>query len=208
MNAGTGAGMKRMSNTPTAASLTRFQFANAVTVAYTQPAAVVNLGTPTAPVLQFSVPRGAPGDFGGGGGGVGNVAVELAVLGNVTVGGLLLSSKAGIVTGLGGGPRITQGGWDSPAATHTLAWTALADGCDNVTGVLTVHASSKGTTTRKNGVATATVVKDYGSPPELMVTALHASSRLQSFDLGVSGNDVVVLTDAACSVCWTFVAAV
>ena len=196
-----------MSNKFVAGSPARFEFANVITVAYTQPAAVVNLGTPSAPVLQFSIPRGAPGASGGGDG-VGNVAAELEVLGNLTVGGLLLSSKVGITTGFGGGPRISQGGWDSPAATHTLAWAALADGCDNVTGVLTVHASSKGSTTRKNGVATATIVKDFGTPPEVMVTALHASSRLATFDVGLSGNDIVVFTDAACSVCWTFVAAV
>lgn len=179
---------------------TRWEFANAKTLEPNVPATVRNLGTPVAPVLEFSIPRGYPGDAVAANVLAGNVTVD-----NLTVSGLLLSSKQ-VTTGFAGGPRVSQGPWDAPAASHTLTWTKLADGCDNVTGFLTVHVSSKNGM-KKNGIATVTVVKDLNQPPDLLVTSQHLSANLSTFDLGLRGNDIVVATDVQCSVCWSFIAA-
>lgn len=191
--------MKPISNRFSSGVLTQWQFANVVTLPPTESASVTNLGTPSMPVLQFGVPRGPAGDLTPTGSDI--------TVGNVVVNGLLLSGKADVVTGFGGGPRLSQGGWTPPAASHAIEWEALADGCDNVTGVLYVHVSSKGATAKKNGVATATVVKDVGEPPDLMVTSMHLSPHLATFQVGLDDNAVVVATDDGCSVCWSFIAA-
>lgn len=143
---------------------------------------------------------------------VGNVNnVQLAsgdaALGNVSIAGVLTSTKTGVVSGFEGGPRVSQGRWDSPGGTHTLQWPALADGCDNVSGVLYLHVSSK-SAAKKNGVATVSLVKDAGTPPDLMVMALHKSDALATFSVGRSGDDITVATDADCALCYTFVGAV
>lgn len=200
MNAGPG-NRKPISNRALVASLTQWQFANAVTLDPGSQATVTNLGTSTAPVLEFGIPAGQSGEATGNVTFTGNVTVE-----NLTVDGLLLSGKRDIVTGFAGGPRVSQAGWDTPGNAHTLAWTDLAEGSDNVTGFLYVHVSSK-SVARKNGIATLTVVKSQGVAPDLMLTAVHMSPSLQVFDVGLRGNDVIVETDPGCSVCWSFVSA-
>jgi hypothetical protein len=192
--------MKPISNRFVSSALTQWQIAETVTLPATSPATVTNLGTPGMPVLQFGVPRGPSGDLSPTGSDI--------TVGNVVVKGLLLSGKTGVVTGFGGGPRLSQGGWTAPAASHAIQWEDLAGGCDNVTGVLYVHVSSKGATARKNGVATVTVVKDADDPPDLMVTAMHMSPHLGRFDVGLDYNAIVVATDEDCSACWSFIAAV
>lgn len=187
---------KPFSNKVSASTQVAFEFANVVTLPYDQQAAVTNLGTATAPVLEFGIPQGAPGDAL-----TGNAYVQ-----NLVVEGLVLSAKANIATGFAGGPRVSQGGWDAPANAHSITWSQLADGNDNVTGFLYVHASSKDAS-RKNGIATATLIKDLGQPLDVMVTALHQSANLHTFEVGVSGDTIRVATDAACSVCWSFIAA-
>jgi hypothetical protein len=179
---------------------TQWAFANALTLDPGTLATVRNLGSSTAPVLQFGIPRGEPGDVTAANVLAGNVVVD-----NLTVGGLLLSSKT-VVSGFGGGPRVSQGGWDAPGNSHLITWAALAGNSDNVTGFLTVHVSSK-SAARKNGIATVTVVKDQALAPDLMVTALHCSPTLDTFDVGVSGTDIAVATDPECAVCWSFIAA-
>ena len=127
---------------------------------------------------------------------------------NVAVGGLFLSSKPAMDTGFSGGPRVVQGGWDAPGATHTLAWAALAGGGrDNVVGTLFVHASARDAAIKRNGTATLSIIKNPGDPPDLWPNHVHQGAGLTTFAFAVSGNDVVVTTDAECAVCWTFVAA-
>lgn len=192
--------MKPISNRFSSGVLTQWQLANVVTLPPTSGATVTNLGTPSMPILQFGIPKGPPGDLSPGGPDI--------TVGNVVVKGLLLSGKTDLVTGFAGGPRLSQGGWTAPGTSHAIEWEALADGCDNVTGLLYVHVSSKGGAVRKNGVATVTVVKDAGEPPDLMVTAVHMSPHLARLEVGLDDNAaVVVATDDGCSVCWSFVAA-
>lgn len=191
--------MKPISNRFTTGAPTQWQFVEPVTLPPGNPAAVTNLGTPSAPILRFAIPKGTPGDLAPGGPDV--------TVGNVTVNGLLLSGKADVVTGFGGGPRLSQGGWSAPAASHAIQWETLVDGCDNVTGVLYLHVSSKGGVVRKNGVATVTVVKDADEPPDLMVTAAHMSPHLGRLDVATDDNAVVVATDDDCALCWSFLAA-
>ncbi len=131
----------------------------------------------------------------------------VGVVGNVTVGGLLLSSKPATNTGFSGGPRITQGGWDAPGTVHTLTWLALAEGRDNVVGTLFVHVSARSATVKRNGTATLSVVKNAGDPPDVSLTTVHRGAGLSTLAIAVSGDDVVVTTDAGCAVCWTFVSA-
>ncbi len=187
---------KPFSNKVSASTQVAFEFANAVTLQYDQQPTVTNLGTATAPVLEFGIPQGAPGD----------VLTGNAYVQNLVVEGLVLSAKANIATGFAGGPRVSQGGWDAPANAHSIAWSQLADGNDNVTGFLYVHVSSKDAS-RKNGIATATLIKDLGQPLDVMVTALHQSANLHTFEVGVSDDTIRVATDPTCSVCWSFIAA-
>ena len=127
-------------------------------------------------------------------------------VGDVTVDGLLRSSKANIITGFGGGPRVSQGGWDAPANVHTLSWTQLADGSDDVTGSLVVHASSKNGM-GKNGVAQLLVVKGVGANTSMTLMSQHASPNLTTLNVAVAGDDIQVDTDPECAVCWTFLSA-
>ena len=150
----------------------------------------------------------APYKFTGNGAGLTLPAKNLVGnLANLVVDGVFLSGKNGITTGFGGGPRISQHGWDAPGATHTLPWSGVAGECDNVTGILHIHASCK-SSLKKQGVATASIVKNVGDPPDVLVTGTHTSPNLSTFLVSVQVNDIVVSTDAECAVCWTFIAAV
>lgn len=181
------------------ASSARFEFANTLTLQPGSVATLTNLGTAYAPILQFGVPTGLEGNI---------VSPDtLVVRGNIVLEGLLVSGKAN-VTGFSGGPMVTQNPWDEPANVHVIPWSLLsAGGSDEVSGVLTVHASAKDGS-RKNGVASVSLVKNSGDPPDVMVFDQHASANLAVFDLDVAGDDLVVYTDDTCAVCWTFVAAV
>lgn len=176
---------------------TEFQFANALTLAPGSNATVVNLGTSTAPILQFGIPQGQPGSLGN----LAEVTVGNLYAANVTVSGLLASNVAA-------GPRIVQGPWDAPGNAHVIPWLQLASGAETATGQLHVHASSRDRN-KKNGMATLTLCKDAGDPPDVMIAAVHTSSNLQTFDVVVlPGYDLHVETDPECSVCWNFVGGV
>lgn len=190
--------MKPFANRYISSQGARFEFPTAVTLPPGSQATVVNLGTAYAPILQFGLPAGLEGNV---------VSPEtLVVRGNLVLDGYLVSGKADIATGFAGGPRVSQGGWDVAASTHVLDWAALAGNCDEVTGFLTVHASAKDGS-KKNGIATLTLVKNAGDPPDALVTSLHASAPLATFDVALQDGNVVVHTDEECAVCWTFVAA-
>ena len=182
----------------TDATAVEFQFANALTLAPGSNATVVNLGTSTAPVLQFGIPQGQPGM-------VGNVGTDLIIgnlyVANVTVSGLLSSAVVA-------GPRIVQGPWDSRGNAHLVPWAQLAAGAETASGTLHVHASSRDHA-KKNGMASLTLCKDAGDPPDVLVSVAHTSSNLAMFDVVVlPGYDIHVETDVECCVCWNFVGAV
>lgn len=126
--------------------------------------------------------------------------------GNVVVSGLVTSSKRDILTGFAGGPFITQGPWDEPSQTHVIPWSALGNGCENVSGMMYVHASSKDIN-EKNGMATVSVIKGLTGNISAVVLSNHKSPGLATFTVTASGNTVVVNTGPGCAVCWTFIAA-
>lgn len=174
-----------------------FQFANALTLAPGSNAFVINLGTSAAPILQFGIPQGEPGNITD----TSEVVVGNLFAANVTISGVFRSTVVS-------GPRISQGGWDAPGNSHLLAWMQVAAGADSASGTLHVHASSRDRN-KKNGMASLTLCKDAGDPPDALVTAAHTSSNLGTFDVVVlASSDIHVETDPECSVCWNFVGAV
>ena len=137
---------------------------------------------------------------------ISNVAGNFDIGGNLTLGGTMKTSKTSIVSGFGGGPRITQEMWDSPGPTHLVDMNVLMDSCDNVSGMLYIHASSKADD-NKNGMATLGIIKSSGYAPAVTVFTSQRSANLSmfTFSTDVQNINLVVSTDAACAICWTFV---
>jgi hypothetical protein len=126
--------------------------------------------------------------------------------GNVAINGVITNSKT-VTTGFTGGPALQQSPWSSVSGSHTLDWNSLANGSDNITGMLYIHASSKGSDD-KNGIATASVIKSLGKNPDVMVLSLHKSANLSTLEIAMNNaGALVVNTDPQCAVCCSFVAA-
>ena len=126
--------------------------------------------------------------------------------GNLTLGGILKTSKTSIATGFAGGPRITQAVWDAPGPTHVLDMNVLMASCDNVSGMLYLHVSSK-SNDNKNGMATLGIIKSSGYAPIVTVFTSQRSANLSTFTISsdVQNINLIVSTDATCAICWTFV---
>ena len=137
---------------------------------------------------------------------IGNVAGNFNIGGNLTLGGVLATSDTSILTGFSGGPRITQKTWDSPGPTHVLDMNELTASCENVSGMLYLHTSSKANDNR-NGMATLGIIKSSGYAPVVTVFTSQRSANLGMFTFSndVQNTHLVVSTDAECAICWTFV---
>ena len=132
-----------------------------------------------------------------------------AIPSTVTASGLMHTSKTSITTGFTGGPRIKQTPWDAPGPTHSISISVLMDSCDNVSGMLYLHTSSKAND-NKNGMATLGIIKSFGYGPAVTVFTSQKSANLGTFgfSIDVQNENLIVSTDAGCAICWTFMSGV
>jgi uncharacterized protein YjbI with pentapeptide repeats len=115
---------------------------------------------------------------------------------NTTVGSVGIGSST--VTG----PFIKQGSWTAPGTSHTITDFYVSE---NSSGniLINVKLPSSSGVAPKNGSANVSFIKTLGAPPEIFIISLHMTSNLTAFTISVSGNNIVVGTDANCRVCWT-----
>lgn len=123
----------------------------------------------------------------------------------ITLGGILKSNKTSITSGFAGGPRITQAAWDTPGTVHTININTLTNSCDDVSGVLYVHASSKAGN-NKNGTMVLGVLKSVGLGVSATIMSTTKTAGLATFNM-LTGTDIQIDTDAGCAICWTFMSA-
>jgi hypothetical protein len=142
----------------------------------------------------------AIGGGGGGGGGTNQWAVSGSNIsyssGNVSFG----TGLSGSATTLSG-PFMKQGGWSASNTSHTISDFYVAD---NSSGTIIINVKSPtGSGSAKIGSANVSFMKTFTASPEIFTVSLQKNANLSTFALAVSGNSIVVSTDAGCSVCWT-----
>jgi hypothetical protein len=100
------------------------------------------------------------------------------------------------------GPFIKQSdGWTSPGTSHSISGFYVAD---NSSGSIIINVKSPtGTSLAKIGSANVSFMKTFGSDPEIFVVSLQKNANLTTFTIDIVSNNIVVTTDAGCSVCWT-----
>lgn len=120
------------------------------------------------------------------------------VSGNVSFGtGLAAGASATTLSG----PFMKQSGWSPVGTSHPISGFYVAD---NSSGSLIINVKSPvGTSAAKIGSANVAFMKTFGSNPEIFTIALQKNANLSTFTIAIDSNNILVTTDAGCSVCWT-----
>jgi len=121
---------------------------------------------------------------------------KLVVYGNTYTG----KGLNGVYNQYDGGPFFKQKSWDANGTTHTIAF---PDYCiaENSSGTLNLQVKS--TTTNKLGNALISFLKSNGGDVDIFNSMVHKSTNLTTFSITTSTNDIIVTTDADCSISWT-----
>lgn len=114
------------------------------------------------------------------------------------------SGMKGVYNTLVGGPFYKQKTWGAEGTTHTIS---SPDYCvaENSSG--TLHIQVKSVTNNKLGNVSLSFLNAYGSDVDTFSIYYHKTDNLTTFNLTVSGNDIVVTTDSDCSMCWSSIGA-
>lgn len=96
-----------------------------------------------------------------------------------------------------GGAYLTTGVWDEAATTHTIAFGSYSIN-DNASGLLVVSASNK--STLKAGTLILAFGKAFGTANVNVSTIATLNGGITSLSAAASGGDIVITTDADCSI--------
>jgi hypothetical protein len=116
---------------------------------------------------------------------------RLHVSGNTTLNGTLSL--------FGSGPFIKQNTWDAPASVHELEYPVYCVS-DHSIGTLSIQIRN---TTTKMANLQVSFLKPQSAGVSLSLVSAHNNGNINTLSLSASGSNILVYTDADCSISWT-----
>jgi len=137
--------------------------------------------------------------YGNVGFGTDNPGARFEVADNVRMG----SGVKGSANGFVGGPFFKQASWDEVGDTHTIVYTAFSTG-DNSAGTLHLQVSNKDDTfASKIGTVILSFMKRSTQGVSIATVNRHLSYTIETFEISVSGDDIVIVCDSDCAISWS-----
>jgi hypothetical protein len=99
----------------------------------------------------------------------------------------------------GNGPFFTQQSWDAPTAVHTIEYPVYCIGDDSM-GALTIQVRNE---LGKMANMQVSFLKPQHSNVSLSLTYAHNNGTINTLSLAASTSNILVYTDADCSIAWT-----